>query len=80
LVVSPIIDVCQYCSTGGPPTGQSDFEVIGFALIFVDGMSGNDVIAHLVDIIKCPPTAGGGGIDPEETGPFGLPLRLVRQP
>ena len=82
LIVSPIVDVCQYCATGGPPTGQSDFQVIGFALIFIDGMSGNDVQGHLVDIIECPPTAGGGGggINPEETGPYGQPLRLVRAP
>jgi hypothetical protein len=80
LRVAPIIDVCQFCATGGPPSGQTTFTVIGFALIFIDGIvSGNDVQAHLIDVIECPSTGGGGGgINPSEMGPFGTPVRLVR--
>jgi hypothetical protein len=80
LVIAPILDICQYCATGGPPTGQSDFTVVGFALVFIDGISGNDVLAHLVNIAPCPASGGGGGggINPNESGPFALPIRLIR--
>jgi Flp pilus assembly protein TadG len=78
LALAPIIDVCGYCPN--LPSGSVNYTVVGFALIFIDGISnGNDVNAHLISITSCPPSGGGGGgINPQETGPFALPVRLVR--
>jgi Flp pilus assembly protein TadG len=39
------------------------------------------VLARLIDIIPCSAGAGGGGaIDPDNTGPFATPVRLIRNP
>jgi hypothetical protein len=74
LVVAPIWDICTTLGADGKLTGTGvQIPVVGFALLFVDGMSGNDVIVHLVDVQGC-------GTTPvtNETGPFAVPLRLVR--
>ncbi|MFY9608214.1 MAG: hypothetical protein WAU45_06300, partial [Blastocatellia bacterium] len=82
LVISPIIDVCTFCTTGFPSgTSTAQYTVIGFATVFIEGFQGNDLQARLISVTDCSVAAGGGGaINPLETGPFGLPLRLVRQP
>lgn len=77
LVISPIIDVCQYCPSNFP-TGTSTLQVIGFALVFIEDVDANNVLARLIDVTAC--TAGGGEINPAETGSFSLPIRLVRVP
>jgi Flp pilus assembly protein TadG len=93
LVVAPIIDVCSFCASGGFPAGGScGLTVIGYALIFVDGVdngggggecSGSQpgIAAHLISITSCSGAGGGGGgggINPGETGPFAVPVRLVK--
>jgi Flp pilus assembly protein TadG len=77
LVIAPIIDVCQYCPNSFP-TGTSTLQVIGFALVFIEDIDANNVLARLIDVTAC--TGGGGEINPEETGSFSLPIRLVRVP
>jgi Flp pilus assembly protein TadG len=79
LVISPIIDVCQYCPDSFP-TGTSTLQVIGFALVFIEDVDSNNVLARLIDVTACTGGGGGGGINPEETGSFSLPIRLVRVP
>lgn len=82
LVISPIIDVCTFCPNNFPSgTETAQYTVIGFATVFIEGFQGNDLQARLISVTDCSVAAGGGGeINPLETGPFGLPLRLVRQP
>jgi len=81
--VAPIWDVCSlgaYCDSNGrfqlPASGANiQIPVVGFALLFIDGVAGNDVTAHLVGVFGCglvPPP------DPNVTGPFSVPVRLVR--
>jgi Flp pilus assembly protein TadG len=79
LVLAPIIDVCKYCPAG-PPSGQTQLTVMGFALVFIEDVQGNDVIARLISITGCTDGSGSGGgsIDPKETGPYSVPVRLVR--
>ncbi len=96
LIVAPIWDVCNTVDPGGCQTSgfcpDGDFSdsganitvrVIGFALLFVEGIQGPDVVARLIDIKACPGGAGGGdGTEEGEggvvTGHFSVPLRLVR--
>jgi hypothetical protein len=82
LVISPIIDVCKFCTEGFPSgTTSAQYTVIGFATVFIEGFVGDDVQARLINVTDCSVASGGGGsINPEETGPFGQPLRLVRAP
>jgi hypothetical protein len=48
-------------------------------LIFIDGVQGNDVMAHLVGISGCG-SSGGPPLGSEVTGPYSVPVRLVRLP
>jgi hypothetical protein len=82
LVISPIIDVCTFCPDNFPSgTEEAQYTVIGFATVFIEGFVGSDLQARLISVTDCSVAAGGGGaINPQETGPSGLPLRLVRQP
>ncbi len=87
LVVAPIWDICALsilCDESGdfrlPDHGANvQIPVVGFALLFIDGVvNGNDVQAHVVSIFTCgdePPAE-----NPEVTGPFSIPVRLVRVP
>src|SRR5437667_1799125 len=81
VVVAPIWDTCGasgFCPAGDFPTGTNvPLQIIGFAVIFLDGIQGNDVVAHLINVSSC--GAGGGGV-PDETGGtvLSIPLRLVR--
>jgi Flp pilus assembly protein TadG len=82
LVIAPIIDVCVFCPDSFPSgTESAQYTVIGFATVFIEGFQGNDLQARLINVTDCSVSAGGGGgINPLETGPSGLPLRLVRAP
>jgi hypothetical protein len=64
-------------------------QVLGFALLFLEGTGGSgfaceptttscgntDVIVRLINISGC---GFGGGVAPDECGPLGYPLRLIR--
>jgi hypothetical protein len=83
LIVAPIWDVCLlpgFCPANKLPDNGANVQipVRGFALIFIDGVQGNDVIAHLVGISGC--GAGGPPLGSEVTGPYSVPVRLVRLP
>src|SRR5262249_34834740 len=76
IAVAPIWDTCGmagFCPSGSFPSGNVTVQVIGFAAFFLDGISGNDVIAHLVNVSSCGPSGGdtGGTV-------LAIPLRLVR--
>jgi hypothetical protein len=83
LGLAPVINVCQFCPDSFPG-GITNLQVVGFAMIFLEGTQGNDVIARLISITDCSGGGGGGGggggVDPPETGPFSIPVRLVRVP
>jgi hypothetical protein len=50
--------------------------------VFIEGRQGNDVIARLIWASACSSAGGGpgGGPAPPETGPYSIPVRLVRLP
>ncbi len=89
LIVAPVWDVCgspdyQCPQNKFPSGGNTMISISGFAVLFVEGLQGNDVMARLVGVSGCLGAAGGGGGGsgsgpaPPETGPFGIPVRLVR--
>ncbi len=80
IAVAPIWDTCGtagFCPAGNFPSGSATVQIIGFAVFFLDGIQGTDVVAHLINVSSC--GAGGGGV-PGETGGtvLSIPLRLVR--
>jgi hypothetical protein len=79
LVVAPVWNNCvQNISPGY--NGQQ-VRVIGFVQLFIDGMQAQDVQAHFVSPIAC--STGGQGQAGEtgaNTGPYGVPIRLVQTP
>jgi Putative Flp pilus-assembly TadE/G-like len=79
LVVAPIWNSCglaSFCPDGKFPTGTKvNVQIVGFAVFFLEGVDGDDVIARLLSVSSCgpsgaPPPAGGTVLS--------LPLRLVR--
>ena len=83
LIVAPIWNVCPlpgFCPANKLPDNGANVQipVKGFALIFIDGVQGNDVMAHLVGISGCGST--GPPLGSEVTGPYSVPVRLVRLP
>jgi Flp pilus assembly protein TadG len=79
-----------FCPSAEVPGGTSPMvHIVGFALVFVEGVAngsgeincngGQDVIARIISVAACGST-GGGTINPGETGPYGVPIRLVRAP
>ena len=89
LIVAPIWDVCSspdyQCPQNKFPSGGSTMiSASGFAILFIEGVQGSDVVARLMGVSGCVSGAGGGGGGsgsgpaPPETGPFGVPVRLVR--
>jgi len=78
LVVAPIWDTCSmtgFCPSNTFPSGtNASVKVAGFALIFLEGVQGNNVIARFIGASGC----GNGGLPPGETGPYAVPVRLVR--
>jgi hypothetical protein len=81
VVVAPIWDSCAltgFCPDGKFPTGTNvNLQIIGFAVFFLEGVQGGDVVARLLNVSSCGPSSG----TPPETGGtvLSLPLRLVRQ-
>lgn len=88
LVVAPVWDTCGlegFCPDNELPDSGSnvEVEVIGFAMLFLEGMAGSDVKARLINISACGggdevPSTGGIGGDGSAPGPYSLPIRLVR--
>jgi len=83
LVVAPIWDVCSmgaFCDSHGnfqlPNNGATiQIPVVGFALMFLDGVQGNDVLAHLIGVFGC----GSMPVTNDQvTGPWSVPVRLIR--
>ncbi len=83
LVVAPVWNNCvQNISPGYH--GQQ-VTVVGFIQLFIDGMiggkGGQGVGAHFVSPIACSTGgAGAAGDTGANTGPFGVPIRLVQTP
>ena len=82
LVLAPIVDLCAvtgFCPANDFPHGSgTTLTVKGFALVFVDGMNGSDVRAHMVNVLPCSGVPPVGG-DPTGSAAFGTPIRLVRK-
>jgi Flp pilus assembly protein TadG len=81
VVVAPVWDSCalsDFCPDGKFPTGTTvSLKIVGFAVFFLKGIEGGDVVARLINVSSCGPASG----TPSETGGtvLSLPLRLVRQ-
>ena len=82
LVIAPIVDLCAvtgYCPGNDFPGGSgTTLTVMGFALIFLDGMQGNNVQAHLINVYPCSGVPPVGG-DPTGSAAFSIPIRLVHK-
>ena len=87
-VCTAVIDGTPFCPAAQVPGGTNvSLQIVGFAVVFVEGLSsgnggtpdcnGNDITARVISVSACGAT-GGGSINPNETGPFGVPIRLVR--
>jgi hypothetical protein len=79
LVIAPVWDNCT--QSVSPGYNGQQVRVIGFVQLFIDGMQGQDVTAHFVSPIAC--AEGGEGQAGEtgaNTGPYGVPIRLVQAP
>jgi Flp pilus assembly protein TadG len=78
LIVAPIWDACNmpdFCPANQFPTGTNvNLKVIGFALVFLEGIEGNDVVGRLINVFPC----GNAPLETDETGPYSIPVRLVR--
>jgi len=76
VVVAPIWDTCGmagFCPGGNFPSGtNANLQIIGFAVFFLEGIQGNDVMARLVNVASCSSSSETGGTV------LSLPLRLVR--
>ncbi|HEV8129768.1 MAG TPA: pilus assembly protein TadG-related protein [Acidobacteriota bacterium] len=71
LIAAPIWDVCAYC----PTASTTSMSVNGFALLFIEDSNGVDVDLRLISIFGCGDLALGAN---GETGPYSIPVRLVR--
>lgn len=77
LVIAPVWNNCTQPITPGSH-GQTA-KVVGYVELFVDGMSGKAMEGHLVQPIQCSTTGGSSGGTGENTGPYGVPVRLVNE-
>jgi len=87
VVVAPIWDTCgalgDFCVDGDPdfPNGTMvELRVIGFAIIFLEGIQGDDVVARLINVSACADPDGAGDEGQEGGTVLSFPLRLVRVP
>jgi hypothetical protein len=84
VVVTPVWDNCT--QTVSPGYAGQQVRVIGFLNMFVDGMVGQNVQARMVTATPCATSGGGAGEGSEggptgaNTGPWGVPVRLVQTP
>lgn len=85
LIIAPVWDLAAmtgFCPSNTAPSGTNTvFQVAGFVLLFVEEVSppGQDQGNVTVRLIRAYP-CGGLPVDTEETGPFSVPLRLVKLP
>jgi hypothetical protein len=77
LISTPIWDSCgpTYCPGNNFPSGQAQIQIVGFALVFLDGIQGSDVKGHLISVSAC-----GAPSAPSGSSVLSLPLRLIRVP
>jgi Flp pilus assembly protein TadG len=85
VIVAPIWDTCSYpgfCPGDQFPSGTTPtVQVIGFALLFLEGVSGGgDVTARLINFASCGDTGGAGASGETGGTVLSIPLRLVRVP
>ena len=89
-VCNATIDGAPFCPAASVPGGTNvSLQIVGFAVVFVEGLgsggsgtidcNGSEITARIINVSACG-ASGGGTINPNETGPFGVPLRLVRTP
>jgi hypothetical protein len=86
LVLTPIFDPCNtpnYCPSNRLPGNNQSLDVVGFGLVFVEGVSNGNVVGRLISVSSCGSSGGHGGCggvsgDTPAPGPFSLPIRLVR--
>ena len=84
LIIAPLWDTCNtagFCPDNRLPDGgaTAQITVVGFALLFIDGVHGNNVMAHLLGVFGCG-SITGPPLGTEETGPYSVLVRLVRLP
>lgn len=91
LITLPVWNVCYspgegcsgstFCPGGNlSEMGQNVLiRVIGFAMLFIEKMQGNDVKARIINVVVCDgaPDVTDDGVQP---APFALPVRLVTLP
>jgi len=84
LIIAPLWETCNldgFCPDNRLPDGgaNAQISVAGFALLFIDGVQGNNVMAHLLGVFGCGSITGPppGTL---ETGPYSVLVRLVRLP
>ena len=85
VVIAPIWDPCSltgFCPSADFPQGTNvSLKVIGFAIIFLEGIQGDDVVARLINVSSCGLDGGGTPGGGEVGGTvLSIPLRLVRMP
>ena len=86
VVVAPIWNTCalsEFCVGGEPDFPQGtmvELTVIGFAIFFLEGIDGDDVVARLLNVSACGNTGGGAGAGETGGTVLSFPLRLVRVP
>jgi Flp pilus assembly protein TadG len=72
-----LVPIWSSCGTGFCPVGKvkGELQIVGYAAVFIEGVSGESVVARLVNIASCGPM-----VDPPETGGTALsvPLRLIQ--
>jgi Flp pilus assembly protein TadG len=81
VVVAPVWQNCDPNNQINPGTNGQKVQVIGFLELFIDGMQGNNVQAHVIRPVACPRNGGGGGGagNPNpSTGPYATPVRLIQ--
>jgi hypothetical protein len=83
LIIAPVWDLeamAGFCPDNKAASGTNlVFQVAGFVLLFVEGVTGPgpaDVAVRLIRAYPC----GGIVVDTDESGPFSVPLRLVKLP
>lgn len=74
-----LLPIWSSCGTDFCPSGavRGDLIIVGYASVFVEGVSGDYVVARLLGISSCGPL-----IEPPATGgtTLSIPLRLVNKP